>query len=74
MLNTGIIMYSTITSWKTLMANDGHYIVNDMEHLHAGKKQSYHIPYHRIDMKTCSKQVVQPQSYITLKDIFFTTS
>ena len=37
-------------------------------------KNSHTIDYQRIDMKMWSKQVVQQQSHVTFKDIYFTTS
>ena len=63
-------MYCTLTSYRTIMmTNDGHYILNEYGTSSCWEKNSHTIDYDKIDMKMCSKQVVQQQSHITFKDI-----
>jgi hypothetical protein len=50
---TNMYMYSNLTSYWTMMANNGHYILNEYDNLHIGQKTMVTLVY---QMKTNKRQ------------------
>ena len=64
-------MYSILTSyWTIMMANNGHYMLNEYDNLHIGQKTIVTLVYQMKTNKNSSLYTCNKPNRTTLKDIF----